>query len=144
MSFRLGLLACLLAFLANCSRESRSLPPRVAILRFENLSPDAALDWMGRGFSEILAGELEGSPRTYIIQWRSLHSFDGALGRRPSAAPGVSAERTEALLAGAAGILDGQFSVVNGVLRATVSEEDPVRRKTVRVVSANGPASAAN
>jgi TolB-like protein len=48
-------LACLLVFLTDCGRQSR-VSPRMAVLRFENLSGDPALDWMGRGFSEILSG----------------------------------------------------------------------------------------
>src|ERR1700722_14903541 len=136
--FRVGLLACLLVCLTNCTRPN-GLSPRLAVLRFENLSGDPALDWMGRGFSEIISGELEGSPQRYVIQWRALHSLDAALGKRPAAAPGISAERTEALAAGADEILYGDFSVVRGLLRATVTQEDTVRRKTVRVISATGP-----
>ncbi len=137
MFCRVGLLACLLC-LTNCTHPN-GLSPRLAVLRFENLSGDPALDWMGRGFSEIISGELEGSPQRYVIQWRALHSLDAALGKRPAAAPGISAERTEALAAGADEILYGDFSVVRGLLRATVTQEDTVRRKTVRVISASGP-----
>jgi tetratricopeptide (TPR) repeat protein len=133
---QLALLACLLVCLTNCpSRVS----PRMAVLRFENLSGDPALDWMGRGFSEILSGELEGSPQRYVVQWRALHSPDASLGKRPAAAPGISAERTEALMAGADEILYGDFSVVRGLLRATLTVENTVTRKTVRVISADGP-----
>ena len=140
MFFRPGLLACLLILLANCGRESGRVAPQLAILRFENLSGDPSLDWMGQGLSEILSGKLEGSAQRYVIQWRSLHSFDSSTGRRPAAAPGISAERTEALLAGANEILYGNFSVVNGVLRATATEEDTLTRKMVRMVSASAPA----
>jgi tetratricopeptide (TPR) repeat protein len=135
---QLALLACLLVGLTNCNRQSRFLP-RMAILRFENLSGDPALDWMGRGFSEILSGELEGSPQRYVVQWRALHSLDAALGKRPATAPGISAERTEALMADADEILYGDFSVVRGLLRVTVTQEDTVTRKTVRTISAGGP-----
>jgi len=133
---QLALLACLLVCLTNCPSR---LSPRMAVLRFENLSGDPALDWMGRGFSEILSGELEGSPQRYAVQWRALHSPDASLGKRPAAAPGISAERTEALMAGADEILYGDFSVVRGLLGATVTVEDTLTRKTVRVISAGGP-----
>jgi tetratricopeptide (TPR) repeat protein len=135
---QLALPACLLVCLTNCTRQS-SFSPRMAVLRFENLSGDPALDWMGRGFSEIVSGELEGSPQRYVVQWRALHSLDASFGKRPAAAPGISAERTEALMADADEILYGDFSVVRGLLRATVTQEDTDTRKTVRVISATGP-----
>jgi len=94
---------------------------------------------MGRGFAEILSGELQGSPRCHAIQWRALHAFDGLLGRRPDA-PGISAESAAARLAGANQIVYGDFSVVDGALRATATEEDLATHKMVRVASASGPA----
>lgn len=114
--------------------------PEVAVLRFENLSSDASLDWMGRGFAEILSGELQDSPQRYAIQGRAVHSFDAALGKRP-AAPGISTERTGALVAGANQMVYGDFSVDEGVLRATATEEDVPTHKMARVVSASGRAS---
>jgi len=95
---------------------------------------------MGRGFAEILSGELQGSPQRYTIQRPALHAFDASLGRRPNA-PGISAERTSALVAGANQIVYGDFSVVNGVLYATATEEDEITREMARVVEASGPAS---
>ena len=108
------------------------------MLRFENLSSDVALDWMGRGFAEILSAELQGSPQRYAIQYRALHSFDRQLGARVPAAPGISAERTGALVAGANQIVYGDFSVVNGILRASATQEDLGLHKMV-VASAAGP-----
>jgi tetratricopeptide (TPR) repeat protein len=135
---RAALAACLLVLLAHCGPRDR-VAPQLAILRFENLSGDASLDWMGRAFSEILCGELEGSPERRVIQWRALHAFDAAFGARPASAPGISAERAGALAAGANEILYGDFSVADGVLRATAVEEDLRTRKMVRVISAGGP-----
>lgn len=138
MYYRAGLTACLILLLAGCSRQSREAP-RLAIVRFENLSADPSLDWIGRAFSEILCGELEGAPQPSVIEWRGLHAFDVSTGKRPAAAPGISAERTEALLAGANEILYGDFSVVNGRLRVTASLEDTVTRKTINTFTASGP-----
>jgi hypothetical protein len=95
---------------------------------------------MGRGFAEILFGELQGSPQRYAIQYRALHSFDASLGMRPGA-PGISAESTGALVAGANQIVYGDFSVVNGALHATATEEDLATHKMAPVASASGPAS---
>jgi len=131
------LLAC---FTACTSRDSQQAVPQIAVLRFENLSADASLDWVGRGFAEILSAELQGSPRRYAIQYRTLHSFDVALGRR-AAAPGISAESTAALAAGANDIVYGGFSMVDGVLQAAATEEDLVTHKMIRVATASGPAS---
>jgi TolB-like protein len=78
--------------LVGCARrDSQQTVPQVAVLRFENLSADTSLDWMGRGFAEVLAGELQGSPQRYAIQFRALHSFDASLGGRLPGAPGISA-----------------------------------------------------
>ena len=130
----------LVCFTACARRDSQRTVPQVAIVRFENLSSDPSLDWMGRGFAEILSGELQGSPQRYAIQYHALHSFDASLGRRPGA-PGISAESTGALVVGANEIVYGDFCVVHGVLRATATEEDLTTRKMVRVASARGPAS---
>jgi tetratricopeptide (TPR) repeat protein len=109
---------------------------------FSPLSADPSLNWMGRAFSEVVAAGLEGSPQRHVISWSNLHSLDGALGQRPAAAPGISAERGEALLSGAQGVIYGDFSVVNGRLRATAMEEDVASHQMIHVVSASGPPSA--
>jgi tetratricopeptide (TPR) repeat protein len=95
---------------------------------------------MGRAFAEILFGELQGSPQRYAIQYRALHSFDASLGMRPGA-PGISAESTGALVAGANQIVYGDFSIVNGALHATATEEDLATHKMAPVASASGSAS---
>ena len=112
--------------------------PQVAVLRFENLSAEASLDWMARGFAEILSGELQGSPQRYAIQYGALHSFDASLGARPDA-PGVSTESTGALAAGANQLVYGDFWVADGALHAAATEEDLATHKMVRVASASGP-----
>jgi len=70
---------------------------RVAVLRFENLTGDASLDWMGRALSTVLAYSISGDRRIYAIPLSALRSFNGLLGPRPAEAPGISAERTQAL-----------------------------------------------
>lgn len=125
-----------------CARRDREqVLPQVAVLRFENLSADPSLDWMGRGFSEIVSGELRGSPQLYSLGRRALHSFDASLGRRTGGAPGISTERTAALVAGANRIVYGDFFVVKGALHATATEEDLATHKMVLTAAASGPAS---
>ena len=66
MSSRTARVACILAALAaaSCSRKSPAETERLAILRFENLSPGAAPDWMGRAFAEVITAELSGASLT--------------------------------------------------------------------------------
>jgi tetratricopeptide (TPR) repeat protein len=94
---------------------------------------------MGRGFAEILSGDLQGSPQRYAIQYHALHAFDASLGRRAPGAPGISAESAGALAAGANQIVYGDFSVVSGILHATAAEEDSATHKIVRIASTSGP-----
>jgi tetratricopeptide (TPR) repeat protein len=132
----------------SCSRRaSNPSIQRFAILRFENLSPDPSLDWMGRAFSEIISTELASAPGIYAISFERLHSSDGSFGARPLAAPGISTERSLALAAGANRIGYGDYSVRGGRLEARLTIEDPRANKITRVISTSAaaadPASAA-
>ena len=114
-------LACLVA----CRREVRHAGiEHIAILRFENLGPDPAGDWMGRAFSEIVTAELSDAPGIYAIPAVRVHAIENAMGARPSAAPGISAERTAALAAGATEIAFGQYAIRGGKLQARMTLED--------------------
>jgi tetratricopeptide (TPR) repeat protein len=136
------LLVLLVACLMSCARrDSPQTVPQVAVLRFENLSSDASFDWMGRAFAEIISCELQGSAQRYAVQWHALHAFDASLGRWPAGAPGISAESTGALVAGSNQIVYGDFSIVDGVLHATATEEDLATHKMAPVASAEGSAS---
>ncbi|SPF50773.1 Tetratricopeptide TPR_2 repeat protein [Candidatus Sulfopaludibacter sp. SbA4] len=124
-------------FAFACNRQpARPQTERIAILRFENLGPDTATDWMGRAFSEILTTELSGAPGIYAIPASRMHSFQQALGVRPITAPGISAERTLALAAGANRIGYGEYWVREGRLEARLSIEDPQTGAVFQVVSA--------
>ena len=56
---------------------------RLAILRFENLTPDPATDWMGRAFSEVITAELAGATDVYAIPSARLHTLNQTMGARP-------------------------------------------------------------
>jgi tetratricopeptide (TPR) repeat protein len=86
----------------------------LAILRFENLSPDSSLDWMSRGMAEALSLQLANSARYQLL---------------PVAAA-VPAQATHAAY--------GRFSTWNGRLRAVLAIEDLSSRKRVATVSASG------
>lgn len=109
-------------FFSACSRDSTLPPSRVAILRFENLSSDVSLDWMGRAASEIIAHEIAAGASSVI----SSNVLNGSpLARsRPASSPGESFERDAALANGANRIVIGQISSVRNRLILDVTERD--------------------
>jgi Tfp pilus assembly protein PilF len=126
--------------LAACRREpARPALERLAILRFENLGADPAADWMGRAFSEIVATELASTPGAAVIRATRWHAFDAEFGPRPATAPGISAERTSALAAGATRIAYGQYAVRNGTLQASLTVEDVRTGKIVSLPPVTAP-----
>lgn len=125
----------LLLLLASCGRQAAPVSEHLAILRFENLGSDASADWMGRAFSEIIAAELSGLPNTYVIPSARMHNLGPTLGVRPVSAPGISTERTAAILAGANRIGDGEYAVRGGRIEARLSLEDPQTGRTTEVLS---------
>ncbi len=97
----------------GAGREVKAL----AILPFENLSPDPALEWMGRAFAEDLRFQLSGS------------SID----------PSVAAALRDVTGSGAGHLLEGYYSVGNGRLRVTAVLEDASTSREIRTLSAEGP-----
>jgi tetratricopeptide (TPR) repeat protein len=133
--FRTARAACvLLAALAaaSCSRKAPAETERLAILRFENLSPGTAPDWMGRAFSEVITAELSGPTGLYAIPTSRLHQLNAAMGARPVAAPGISAEAPLAIAAGANRLGYGDYSVIGGRLHARLTIDNPGRRQAAR------------
>lgn len=115
------------------------MPERIAILRFENLG-DPAADWVGRALAEVTVTAIGSSPGLSAVPAGKLHGFDGLLGERMATVPGISAERTQAMLAGANRIGYGRYQIRNGRLDAVFTVEDPARIKTVREIALSGPA----
>jgi Flp pilus assembly protein TadD len=112
--------------LTSCARKTAAEgTERIAVLRFENLSSDASASWVGRAFSEIIGDELAGVASLRVISSSRLHSYDRAFGVHPVAAPGISAESSQAVLAGATRIVYGDYTLRNGRLEAQVTVEDP-------------------
>ena len=112
--------------------------PRLAILRFENLTGDDSLNWMGRAVSEVMTSELAGSRTLSVIPFGTLHSADRTLGPRPLTAPGISTERTAASLAGATQIIYGRISREAGKLRLDAGLYETQRQKDDRALTAAG------
>ena len=141
MSYRALLVTLVLALGASCARHpAKPAVERIAVLRFENLGPDPSNDWMGRAFSEIVGAELEGAPGIYAISSGRLHGFDGTLGRRPLASPGISSERALALAAGANRIGYGGYLVRGNRLEVRLTLEDPRSLEVVREIDITAPA----
>jgi tetratricopeptide (TPR) repeat protein len=120
-----------IAILPGCRRVEPG-GGRIAILRFENLG-DPAADWMGRALSEAMSASL--APER-AIRTETLRGFDPALGARPTAAPGVSSERTQALLAGADRIGYGRYSVRDGKVSVQLTIQTTQGNRTLRSLGA--------
>jgi tetratricopeptide (TPR) repeat protein len=124
--------------LAGCARQqAKPQGQRIALLRFENLGQDTSADWIGRAIPVVLEAELSGVPDVTVIGTSQLHAFDRTLGVRPVSAPGVSAERQQALAAGANRLAYGDYSVRGGRLYARLWLEDPQTQAIVKVAEAS-------
>jgi tetratricopeptide (TPR) repeat protein/TolB-like protein len=124
-----------------CSRKDPPALQRLAILRFENLTGDDALNWMGRAVSEIMSAELAGSRTTSVVSPGALRTANRLRGARPSAAPGISSEQDAALLSGATRILYGRVSQIGGRLRVDAALFDTASQKIERSLSATASVS---
>ncbi len=125
----------------SCVRQPAGPPSeRLAVLRLENLSGDASLGWAGRALSEIIANELStpGEPR--VIPSAIIHSLDRVLGVRPISAPGISAESSQALAAGATLLAYGDYTVRHGKLEVRLTIEDARTMKATKVIGVSTPA----
>jgi tetratricopeptide (TPR) repeat protein len=112
---------------------------RIAVVRFENLGSDLAADWIGRAFSDIIASELGDTPGIYAIPTVRIHTIETSMGGRPATAPGISAERTAALAAGATKIVFGQYAIRGGTLEARMTVEDERTGKMTVLSAVSAP-----
>ncbi len=96
-------------------------------------------DWMVLAFYEIVTSELSGAPDIYPIPAVRVHALAAGMGTRPVAAPGISAERTAALVAGATEIVFGQYAVRGGTLEARMTVEDEITGKMTVLDPVSGP-----
>jgi len=125
----------------SCTRQTAGPPvERLAVLRLENLSGDASLGWAGRALSEIVTAELSGAGRPRVISSASIHSLDRVLGVRPISAPGISAESSQALAAGATLLAYGDYTVRHGKLEVRLTIEDARTLKATNVIGVSSPA----
>lgn len=137
MSCRAALAAVGLLLISCSHPASNRVVERVAILRFENLSGDPSLNWMGRAFAEIVSRDLATGPGVYAIPPSRLQNLDAALGKRPAGTPGVSSERTAALGLGADRLGYGEYWQSQGKLQARLTIEELPGGK-MRVIAVAG------
>jgi tetratricopeptide (TPR) repeat protein len=134
-----GASAVLAAILLPGCREKAAGPqPRYAVLRFENLSGDPALDWVGRAVSEDLSRRLDGAMDGPFLASTAIARVNTAFGGRPAAAPGISVERTAAAGAGATRAIAGYLLKSGGGMRLVSAIEDLGAHRILRVTSATG------
>jgi tetratricopeptide (TPR) repeat protein len=125
----------------GCIRPPAGAPSeRLAVLRLENLSGDASIGWAGRALSEIIAAELSGAGQPRVISSAGIHAFDRALGVRPISAPGISAESSQALAAGATMLAYGEYTVLHGKLEVRLTLEDARTLKATKVIGVSAAA----
>ena len=67
---------------AGCGQKAIGPPPRYAVLRFENLSGDAALEWTGRAASEVFTRTLSGALDGPVLARTALARLSGVLVQR--------------------------------------------------------------
>jgi Flp pilus assembly protein TadD len=113
---------------------------RLAILRMENLSGDASLGWAGRALSEVVTAELSGVVQPKVMSSGGIHAPDRVLGVRPISAPGISAESSQALAAGATQLGYGEYTVRHGKLEVRLTIEEARTFKATRVIGVTAPA----
>jgi TolB-like protein/Tfp pilus assembly protein PilF len=105
------------------------------VVRFENLSGDPALEWLSRGASEFLSRSLSGAMDGPVLPANSVGRVESTFGTRPASAPGVSSERSAALVAGATRIISGYVEREAGSLRIVATEEDAASGKSLHVLA---------
>jgi tetratricopeptide (TPR) repeat protein len=117
---RIALLAVLLVVACSCSRAPRKGP--IVVLRFENLTGNDALDWIGRGVARQMAAAINGAT--------------------PADSHWTAAERERAVASGVTRILHGYLSKWGGSLRLHAEIEDTAAHRSLRSADASGPISA--
>ena len=141
-SSRLSLLLIAALSTACSSHKETGPPPKYAFIGFENLSGDPSLDWAARGAGEFLSGSLRdavrntGGDKSVVLSVDAIARAGQPLGAHPGSAPGTSAARDSAIVAGAGRIVSGYVERVPAGVRITASEEDAGTHKTMRTLSA--------
>lgn len=134
-------LVALALFLNACSKKEAAAgpPPLYAVVRFENLSGDASLDWVARATADYLARTLAGALNGSVLNSETLARNAVGLGVEPGRAPGSSAQRADAIAAGATRLVSGNIEKGPEGIRIAATTEDLVTHKTVSFVAVSQP-----
>lgn len=136
MSFRYPALVFSLSFFFTACGHRESGPPRrYAVVGFENLSGDSSLDWAGRGAAEFLSRSLQGAIDGSVLSQEAVARAGQSLGSHPAGAPGISASRAGALVAGANHIVSGYIERTPAGIRIAATDEDAASHRTARTLS---------
>lgn len=130
----------LLGLLSACG-QTAGPSPRYAIVRFENLSGDPSLEWVGFGASDFLSRSLQTAMDGPVLSPDAIGRSSQALGVHSASAPGISAQRTSAMVAGANRVISGYVERSPGGVRITASEENVVTHRSLLTLSASAASS---
>ena len=135
-------LIALALFQNACSKKEAAAgpPPRYAVVRFENLSGDASLDWVARATADYLSRTLSRALNGPVLNTETLARNAAGLGAEPGGAPGSSAQRADAVAAGATRLVSGSIEKGTEGIRIAATTEDLSTHKTVQFVAVSAPA----
>jgi tetratricopeptide (TPR) repeat protein len=119
----------------SCAKQPAGPPPRYAFVRFENLTGDPSLEWIGIAAADYLSSTLAHALDGPVLGAASLVRSGLGLGFEPAGAPGASAQRADALSAGATRLYSGYVERVGNQVRLVASAEDLSTHRTTRVAS---------
>ena len=134
-----GLFVALTAFTGGCGKKAAGPAPRYAVVRFENLTGDVALEWTARAASDLLSQSLARALDGPLLARPAVSRLGLSLGARPSAVPGISTELAAAQAAGATHVITGYIEKTAAGLRISGAERDLASGTTVRSVVAMAP-----
>jgi tetratricopeptide (TPR) repeat protein len=109
--------ACYLLFTACSNAPAERSIERIAVLPFENLTSDAALDWFGRGLANVVATQASGAAQVRIFEAATLR---------------------DAQLARATRVMQGYVTRAGGAVRIHATVRDEETRENVRTLDASG------
>lgn len=110
----------------------------IAILRFENKTNDASLDWLSRGLADMLAAELAQSLYINIVPLHILEEKLGKLGDMLPETMSLQQGLLAAKQAGVATLVTGSFSQQQTGLTIEVNLRDVSRGRILRTESVRG------
>jgi serine/threonine-protein kinase len=118
------------AFLSDLHRVQEggvvtALPESVAVLDLQNLSGDAADNWLGSGIAETLATDLARVPGLRVIPREKVLQVRGALGERATDPIEIG------LAIGCGRVLSGSFQKLGAALRVTLRVLDVSTGETI-------------